>query len=185
MAVLVWPPQCGLLSPRLHAPPRGEGEGEGGDGGEGREGREGGGDEAERGEGGEVSEQQPRTSFRGQKPRKRATRRGIRNHHIPFMMRFAFLWLFATAGRGQDSRCLALADLFSYASPFLKPHTAAATVFASINDSGKHIYGKKEFMGALRHMDVEMCPVGAEAAYMFLRFEMENETIPDFSAKHK
>jgi len=41
-------------------------------------------------------------------------------------------------------------------------------------------YGKPEYIGALRHIDVELCPVGALAMMFYVRLEVLKERIPNF-----
>ncbi|OWZ13082.1 hypothetical protein PHMEG_00013660 [Phytophthora megakarya] len=50
-----------------------------------------------------------------------------------------------------------------------------------IMEQGKtYQYGRREFGSCIRHQNLEMCPVGALDYYLFYRWSVQNEDVPNF-----
>ena len=55
-------------------------------------------------------------------------------------------------------------------------------VLAALADNAKHNQqGRVDEYGAIRHRDVEKCPVGGMAKLFFAHFQVLGEDLPDFS----
>lgn len=56
-------------------------------------------------------------------------------------------------------------------------------VFYSVLLGKTNKEGRKELGCAIRHKDVQVCPVSSFAFYLLFRFEIENERMPNFSSR--
>jgi hypothetical protein len=86
--------------------------------------------------------------------------------------------------RGDIRRKLELADLnvIDFPDEGLQPCKAWVCIF----DNGKtNSTGKKQYMGVMRHKDVEVCAQGTLAQYLFNRYQIQEEAWPDFSSPAK
>ncbi|KAE8964038.1 hypothetical protein PR001_g29185 [Phytophthora rubi] len=81
--------------------------------------------------------------------------------------------------RGESARNLELPDLFSVVLEHEGFSDCRALVM--IMEQGKtNQYGRREFGSCIRHRNVEVCPVGALGLYLFYRWSIKNEAIPNF-----
>ncbi|KAE8269713.1 hypothetical protein A4X09_0g2635 [Tilletia walkeri] len=80
--------------------------------------------------------------------------------------RFSFLWQHAIMGRSEDLRERELSDFY------------CAELKSKSNRDARPERGV-----AARHRDVEVCSVGAFAMYLFFRFHVFSEPVPDFSSR--
>ncbi|CAD6946408.1 unnamed protein product [Tilletia laevis] len=88
--------------------------------------------------------------------------------------RFDFLMQHAIMGRSEDLRHAKLSSLYLY--------TTCKAVVVSIRHSKTNTEARREFGIAARHKNVETCPIGALALYLFQRFHLRNE-FPDLSSR--
>ncbi|CAD6984851.1 unnamed protein product [Tilletia controversa] len=95
--------------------------------------------------------------------------------------RFDFLMQHAIMGRSEDLRHAKLSSLYLYTVPQSRPQTCKAVV-VSIRHSKTNTEARREFGIAARHKNVETCPIGALALYLFQRFHLRNE-FPDLSSR--
>ncbi|CAD6927072.1 unnamed protein product, partial [Tilletia caries] len=66
--------------------------------------------------------------------------------------------------------------------PQSRPQSAPAFV-VTIPRSKVNTEGRKEIGIAVRHRDVEACPVGALSLYLYERWHVRSEPFPDFSSR--
>jgi len=96
---------------------------------------------------------------------------GLRN-------RAGFLIQHSTLGRGQSVRYLQLADMWIKKLDGEGPSECFA--FGTTSRQGKtNQVGRVEYVGSIRHKNVNVCTVGAVALYLFYRFEIEKEDPPN------
>ena len=82
--------------------------------------------------------------------------------------------------RGESARSLELPDLFSV--ELENEGFSQCRALVLLMKQGKtNQFNRREFGSCLRHKNVRICAVGAVAMYLFWRFDVENEPIPDFS----
>jgi hypothetical protein len=90
----------------------------------------------------------------------------LRNRMIHFLCHACLL-------RGESARNLELPDLFSVVLEHEGHSDCRALVI---------IMEHREFGSCIRHRNVEICPVGALAFYLFFRWNIQNEVVPNFLA---
>jgi Centromere DNA-binding protein complex CBF3 subunit, domain 2 len=56
-------------------------------------------------------------------------------------------------------------------------------LFAQFNESKTNQYGHQEQAGCMRHKEVDLCPIGALALYLFARFHIMNEEWPQMQSR--
>lgn len=82
--------------------------------------------------------------------------------------------------RGESARSLEFADMFSVNLP--NEGNGNCVAFIAILSQGKtNQVGRIEFGACMRNRDVRICGIGALALYMFQRYHMEGENIPNFA----
>jgi hypothetical protein len=82
--------------------------------------------------------------------------------------------------RGQSSRGLEFADLFTLPMENMGPSPCTALVL--IMDNGKtNQVNRREYAPMLRSKHVDVCPQGALAFYLFYRFHFLKEPFPSFN----
>jgi Centromere DNA-binding protein complex CBF3 subunit, domain 2 len=105
-----------------------------------------------------------------------------RNSPLACRDKLCFLMSHAMLLRSETALGTQFPDLFSMelddqgVSPCIA--LVATITFGKTNQNGKIQYGS-----ALRHINVELCPVGALALHFFSRFHFENEAFPDFTER--
>ncbi|KAE8227094.1 hypothetical protein CF326_g7615 [Tilletia indica] len=85
-------------------------------------------------------------------------------------------------GRSEDLRERELSDFYSAELPHSKPHPSIVVVSTQLKSKSNRD-ARPERGVAARHRDVEVCAVGAFAQYLFYRFHVKSEPIPDFSSR--
>lgn len=91
--------------------------------------------------------------------------------------RLDYLLGHALIARGETTRKLQLPDLFTKEMKNEGPTTCLAVM--AIMDQGKvNQFGRIDYGGCIRHRDVEVCPVGALAMYLFWRYHVVGEVFP-------
>jgi hypothetical protein len=79
----------------------------------------------------------------------------------------------------ESLRIVELPDLFSILLENEGISECHAVVMV-LNQGKTNQFGKLEFTGCIRSKEVEICPVGSLALYLFARFQLGNEPFPDF-----
>jgi len=85
-------------------------------------------------------------------------------------------------GRGESVRKIQLPDLF----PLDLEKEGVTPCFATVvvMSQGKmNQHGRVEYGAFIRNRNVYICPVGALAHYLFMRFHIINEPFPDMSTR--
>jgi hypothetical protein len=86
--------------------------------------------------------------------------------------------------RGELRRKAELADMFILELPN-ESQSQKCCCWIFVFDNGKtNVVGKKQYLGALRHRDFRVCPIGALAMYFFVRFHLKKEPWPSFQSLH-
>ncbi|OWZ14393.1 hypothetical protein PHMEG_00012139 [Phytophthora megakarya] len=87
-----------------------------------------------------------------------------------------FIW-YACLLRGETARNMELPDMFSV----ILEHEGFTEYRAllRIMEQGNQ-YGRHEFKSCIRHRNVEVCPIGALGFYIFYRWSVQNEDMPNF-----
>ena len=126
--------------------------------------------------------------------------KGVKQTWVGLRDRAMLLFSVATAVRGENARILRWSDLFMSEIPMdsihmgLKipvrvllvsfastPLTKSMQVFAALADNAKHNQqGRVDEYGAIRHRDVEGCPVGSCAMLFFAYFHILGNDVPNF-----
>ncbi|KAE8240360.1 hypothetical protein A4X13_0g7841 [Tilletia indica] len=106
------------------------------------------------------------------------------DEHACYRARLDFLLSHAIMGRSEDLRHAKLSDMYSYALPYSSPHPCQALVITFL-ESKANTGGRKERGVAIRHRNVEVCPIGALALYLFYRFDACAEKPPDFTTRRE
>ena len=85
--------------------------------------------------------------------------------------------------RGGSRRQLQLADLFSLHLPNEGP-TACRPLIVILDNGNTNQYGRREYIGVMRHRDPLLCTMGQMAFYLFHRWEVGvaggQEPVPNF-----
>lgn len=129
--------------------------------------------------------QQQEQEAAGARKRKRTSKpRGKTKLVIPYAMRFDLLAQFASLGRGHESRERKLADCLAYRLEHVENHAKAAVVAAAVTRLGKtNKNGHARYLGFMRHVEPQLCPTGALALLLFMRFEVTKEAPPSFERR--
>ncbi|CAD7063756.1 unnamed protein product, partial [Tilletia caries] len=112
----------------------------------------------------------------------RASQKLGEERHDCLRSRLDFLLSHAIMGRSEDLRGAKLSDMYSYNVPYSSPHPCHALVITFL-ESKANTGGRKERGIAIRHRNVEVCPIGALAMYLFYRFDVCSEDPPDFTTR--
>lgn len=81
--------------------------------------------------------------------------------------------------RNDNIARMELADLSSFNIPDIgNRHNMA--VMCMINQGKTNQFGKKVTSGCLRHQNVYCCPISALSIYLFFRWHIADESVPDF-----
>lgn len=84
--------------------------------------------------------------------------------------------------RGDNARMFELADFFTMELRQEGPQQCQALV--SIMNHGKtNADGRNEYGSCIRNKDVDECPIGAMALYLFMRFQVNGEQFPDLQRR--
>jgi hypothetical protein len=102
-----------------------------------------------------------------------STPRGIRD-------RLDFLLGHALVARGETTRFIQLADLFTMELKNEGP-TVCEILMVVMRQGKTNVHGRIDYGGCMRHKDIEVCPIGALALYLFYRFDVLGEPFPDLS----
>ena len=84
-------------------------------------------------------------------------------------------------GRGQSVRILQLSRM--YFTEMAKEAEGVTPTWAMVlvaRESKTNQMGRLEMTGCMRHKEVELCPIGATALYLFYRYHITKEKAPDF-----
>ncbi|ETK91048.1 hypothetical protein F441_23107 [Phytophthora nicotianae CJ01A1] len=81
--------------------------------------------------------------------------------------------------RGESARNIELPDLFSVELEH-EGYTECRALVMIMEQGKTNQYGRREFGSCIRHRNVEVCPVGALGFYLFYRWGVQNEDIPNF-----
>jgi hypothetical protein len=93
-----------------------------------------------------------------------------------------FLLMYGILARSQNTRLMQFPDLFMLRLDERSPTPCDALVMTM--DRGKtNQRGQIEYGAVMRHKNVNVCPIGATALYLFSRFHMEGEQFPDFTKR--
>lgn len=80
--------------------------------------------------------------------------------------------------RGDQRRRAELADMFILHLPN-ESVTQKCMCWIFVFDNGKtNSTGRKQYLGSIRHLDSLVCPIGALAFYLFVRFHLKGEAWP-------
>ncbi|KAE8266440.1 hypothetical protein A4X09_0g5909 [Tilletia walkeri] len=104
----------------------------------------------------------------------RDTEIGMRDRAALFLCHFALL-------RGDNCRALEFPDLH-HLELRDEGFTPCFAVVLILRQGKTNKFGHLEFGSFIRAADVELCPVGALALYLFSRFQLSREPFPDFSS---
>jgi len=96
----------------------------------------------------------------------------LRNRMIHFLCHACLL-------RGESARNLELLDLLSVVLEH-EGHSDCRALVIIMEHGKTNQYGRREFGSCIRHRNVEICPVGALAFYLFFRWNIQNEVVPNF-----
>ncbi|KAE8241896.1 hypothetical protein A4X13_0g7214 [Tilletia indica] len=96
--------------------------------------------------------------------------------------RFEFLMQHALMGRSEDLRNAKLAATYTIAVPQSRPQPSTAFV-VTLRSGKANTTGRNEWGVAARHKDVEKCPVGALAMYLFERWDVLKKSFPSFDSR--
>jgi hypothetical protein len=129
--------------------------------------------------------------------------KGPRNVFVGLRDRAMLLFSATTAVRGESARILLWSDLFISEIPLddvrqglkipvsdrlhlrsriIMTEKATSKVLAALADNAKHNQnGRIDENGAIRHRDVELCPVGALAMKFFAYFHILGKELPNFA----
>lgn len=102
---------------------------------------------------------------------------GLRN-------RLDFLLGHAMLGRSEDKRNAMLSDLYLYELDE-EGSSQCHSIILNLTKGKTNQDGKVQVGVAIRHQQVEVCPVGALAFYLFSRFQVSREPFPDMSSRDK
>jgi hypothetical protein len=80
--------------------------------------------------------------------------------------------------RGENARKLEFADLITREYEQQGP-SPCQLVILLLNNGKTNSVNKQEFAGMCRSKNVELCAIGALAAYLFQRFNVDNEAFPN------
>jgi hypothetical protein len=94
--------------------------------------------------------------------------------------RFDFPLWYAMLYRLEDKRHAYVSDLFLYELDN-EGHTPLHALLLSLSHSKTNQEGRMGIVAAIRHKDINQCPVGALAFYLFSRFHLNFEPVPDLS----
>ena len=81
--------------------------------------------------------------------------------------------------RGENARDLELADMFSQVLDG-EGYSECVALVLLIQHGKTNNFGKLQHVGFMRNKNVNICPVGAVAMYLFQRFHVDNEPFPSF-----
>jgi hypothetical protein len=80
--------------------------------------------------------------------------------------------------RGEDRRALQFADLFTI---FMEEGPTPCWPMIMMKHHGKtNQFGRTEYMGVMRHKEPLLCTIGQTAFYLFQRWEIMQEPVPQF-----
>jgi hypothetical protein len=82
--------------------------------------------------------------------------------------------------RGETRRNAELADLSHLEYPSSEGPTPCLATILTMSNGKTNKYGKKQYMGAMRHKNFLLCSTGALARYFFWRWHQTDEAFPDF-----
>jgi len=102
--------------------------------------------------------------------------------HCSFRSRLDFLLGHSMLGRSEDKRSALLSNLFLYELEDEGP-TECQALILSFSKSKTNQEGRREIGVAIRHNNVEICPVDALAYYLFYRFHVIKEPFPNLSSR--
>lgn len=83
--------------------------------------------------------------------------------------------------RGESARNLELPDLFSVILEH-EGFTDCRALVMIMEQGETNRFGRREFGSCIRHINVEVCPVGALTLYLFYRWCVQMELLPNFLA---
>ncbi|KAE8217791.1 hypothetical protein CF319_g8198 [Tilletia indica] len=115
------------------------------------------------------------TSIRNATQRSRWARIALRS-------RLEFLMQHALMGRSEDLRSAILAQTYSIMLPQSRLQSCQAFV-VTLRSGKANTEGRNEWGVAARHRDVETCPVGALALYLFERWHLHQLPTPNFDSR--
>lgn len=85
--------------------------------------------------------------------------------------------------RGESRRMAELCDFHQVTYPAREGPTPCIAIVLTMSQSKTNTMGKKQFMGAIRHKEPELCTLGAFAEYLFYRFHIAGEKPPNFKSR--
>lgn len=86
--------------------------------------------------------------------------------------------------RGESRRNLELADLFTILLPHEGP-TPCWPMIMIMNNGKTNPFGRLEYMGVMRHRDPLLCTMGQTAFYLFYRWNIVREPLPQFRQRQQ
>jgi hypothetical protein len=92
-------------------------------------------------------------------------------------------WGHAYVLRGESMRRAELCDLALLKYPRGEGQTPCYAAVMTMSQGKMNKYGRKVYMGAMRHKDARLCPLGALAQYLFWRWHMSGEKFPSFRCR--
>ncbi|KAE8217472.1 hypothetical protein CF319_g8446 [Tilletia indica] len=101
---------------------------------------------------------------------------------ISLRSRFEFLMQHALMGRSEDLRNAILAATYTIMLPQSRPQSCPAFV-VTLRSGKTNTESRNEWGVAARHRDVETCPVGALALYLYERWHLLGLPAPSFSSR--
>ncbi|KAF5377311.1 hypothetical protein D9615_006350 [Tricholomella constricta] len=107
--------------------------------------------------------------------------------HLAMRDRCMILISAATAFRGDNVRRLLLSDLYSRDVPMVEIGlNAKVMALVLMSDQGKtNTTGRIDEQAAFRHRLPELCPIGALGFYLFSKFHVVNNSIPNFAPDYE
>lgn len=105
-----------------------------------------------------------------------------RDSNVDLRNRFDFLMGHSIFARGEDKRKMQFADMFLLELENEGP-TPCFSLVATMRQGKTNQHNRVTYGAAIRHVNAEVCPVGALALYLFSRFHLDLEPFPDFSRR--
>lgn len=102
------------------------------------------------------------------------------NRPLAIRNRLLYLLPHFTLCRGENVRALQLADLF-FVKLDNEGYSTCHAVVAVMSQGKRNQFGKKESGAFIRNKNVVLCPIGALALYLFVRFHIQNAPFPTFN----
>lgn len=100
-----------------------------------------------------------------------------------FRTRLDFLFGHYYVTRGETRRNAELADLCGLILNNKEGVSECFCAVLTMSNGKTNKYGRMQFMGALRHKRLEVCPLNALAFYFFLRWHTAGEPFPRFNKR--